>query len=86
MATVWGNEIIVGGGETTQKTAHNDVEAFNAKTGTWRAWPKFNRGRHGSGFAIVGDSLYTASGSGNRGGSPELTSIERINLPPNEYR
>ena len=86
MATVWGNEVIVGGGETTQKTAHNDVEAFDVTTGTWREWPKLNRGRHGSGFAIVGDSLYTASGSGNRGGSPELTSVERIRLPSKDYQ
>lgn len=81
MATVWNGEVVVGGGETTQKTAHNDVEAFDTTTGKWRSWPSLNRGRHGSGFAIVGEYIYTASGSGNRGGSPELTSIERIKLP-----
>jgi N-acetylneuraminic acid mutarotase len=86
MATVWNDEIIVGGGETTQKTAHKDVEAFDVTMGEWRSWPSLNRGRHGSGFAIVGDSVYTASGSGNRGGSPELTSIERIRLPSNRTR
>ena len=81
MATVWQNVVIVGGGETTQKTAHNDVEAFDTVSGTWRSWPELNRGRHGSGFANVGQYVYTASGSGNRGGSPELTSIERLKLP-----
>ncbi|MEL7006088.1 MAG: DUF5060 domain-containing protein, partial [Bacteroidota bacterium] len=39
------------------------------------------RGRHGTGFAQVGDYLYTASGCGNRGGEPELFSIERLKLP-----
>jgi N-acetylneuraminic acid mutarotase len=81
MVTVWNDEVIVGGGETTQKTAHDTVEAYNVVTRQWRKWPSLNRGRHGSGFAIVGNHVYTASGSGNRGGSPELTSIERIALP-----
>ncbi|MEO1253875.1 MAG: DUF5060 domain-containing protein, partial [Bacteroidota bacterium] len=38
-------------------------------------------GRHGSGFVVIDNYLYTASGSGNRGGGPELTSIERLELP-----
>ena len=82
MAMTWGDEVIVGGGESgDQKVAHDEVEAFNVHTKTWRKWPSLNRGRHGSGFAIVGDYVYTASGSGNRGGGPELTSIERLKLP-----
>ncbi|MFK8113340.1 MAG: Kelch repeat-containing protein [Rubripirellula sp.] len=81
MAMVWNDEIVVGGGESNQKTAHDQVEGFDLNTKQWRSWPRLNRGRHGSGFAIVGDYVYTASGSGNRGGSPELTSIERLRLP-----
>lgn len=81
MAVVWKDEVVVGGGETTRKTAHNDVEAYDVVTKTWRDWPSLQRGRHGSGFAIIGDYMYTASGSGNRGGSPELSSLERIKLP-----
>jgi hypothetical protein len=81
MAAVWKDEVVVGGGETTRKTAHNDVEAYNVVTRTWRLWPPLQRGRHGSGFAIIGDYMYTASGSGNRGGAPELSSLERIKLP-----
>lgn len=81
-AFVWGDEIVIGGGESvTQEAAHAEVEAFNVQTQTWRAWPSLERGRHGSGFAIVGDYVYTASGSGNRGGGPELTSVERLRLP-----
>ncbi|MCO8123398.1 galactose oxidase [Stieleria sp. TO1_6] len=81
MATVWGNEIVIGGGESEQKTAHRQVEAYNVWSRQWRQWPRLNRGRHGSGFAIVADYMYTASGSGNRGGSPELASTERLRLP-----
>ena len=82
MAMVWGKDVVVAGGESaTQKVAHNEVEAYNVTTKKWRQWPSLKRGRHGSGFAIVGDYVYTASGSGNRGGGPELTSIERLKLP-----
>ncbi len=78
----WNNEIIIGGGESgTQEAAHNEVEVFNTKTSNWSAWPSLQQGRHGSGFAVVGDYVYTASGSGNRGGGPELTTIERLKLP-----
>ena len=82
MAMAWGDEVIVGGGESgTQTVAHNQIEAFDTRTQTWRSWPHLQRGRHGSGLAIIGDYVYTASGSGNRGGGPELTSIERLQLP-----
>ncbi|GAA3605536.1 DUF5060 domain-containing protein [Flavivirga amylovorans] len=81
-AFAWNNEIIIGGGESVaHEMAHNEVEAYNSQTRTWRHWPSLNQGRHGSGFAIVGDYVYTASGSGNRGGGPELTTIERLKLP-----
>ncbi len=78
----WNDEIVIGGGESiTQEEAHNEVEAYNNSTKTWNAWPSLKKGRHGTGFAIVGDYVYTASGSGNRGGGPELISIERLKLP-----
>ncbi|MFS4467948.1 DUF5060 domain-containing protein [Maribacter sp. 2210JD10-5] len=80
-AFVWNNEIVVGGGESTaHEVAHNELEAYNNETGTWENWPSLKEGRHGTGFAIVGDYVYTASGSGNRGGGPELTTVERLKL------
>ncbi len=82
MAIAWGAEVVIGGGESgTQVPAHDEVEAFDTRSNTWRAWPDLQRGRHGSGFAIIDGYLYTASGCGNRGGQPELTSLERIKLP-----
>jgi hypothetical protein len=81
MAIAHDGKLLIGGGESaSQKEAHDEVEAFDPKTETWAAMPKLNRGRHGSGFAVIGDYLYTASGCGNRGGSPELTSLERIKV------
>ncbi len=74
------NKIIVIGGETAhQETAHNEVEAYDVVQKKWLNLPFLNRGRHGSGIAIINCSVYTASGSGNRGGNPELTDIETIN-------
>lgn len=81
-AFAWNNSIIIGGGESIkQEAAHNEVEVFNTGTNLWSNWPSLNQGRHGSGFAVIGNFVYTASGCGQRGGEPELTSIERLQLP-----
>ncbi len=73
----YGRKVIVIGGETGHnKTAHADVEAYDVDAKDWATLPSLNRGRHGTGIAIIHCTMYTASGSGNRGGSPELTDIE----------
>ncbi len=78
----YNNQIIIGGGESIkQEKAHAELEAFDTTTGLWSNWPSLNEGRHGSGFAVVGNYVYTASGCGKRGGQPELVSIERLQLP-----
>lgn len=82
MAMAWRENLIIGGGESdTQLLAHNDVQAFNTSSKTWRTWPALMQGRHGSAFVIIGDYVYLASGCGKRGGEPELNSIERLKLP-----
>lgn len=74
-----GDDLIVIGGESGNiKTAHNDVEAFNLKTNTWRRLSPLNRGRHGTQAIVYKKAIYIAAGSGNRGGSPELDSIEKF--------
>ena len=84
MMLAWGDEIIVGGGESgAQESSHFEMESFNTNEFTWRQWPKPVQARHGSGFAISGEYVYMASGSANRGGGPELQSIERLKLPLN---
>ncbi len=82
MARAVGPFLLVAGGESmAQKESHAQVEALDTRTGTWSAWPSLQRGRHGSGIARHGDTLYIAAGSGNRGGSPELDTIEALDLP-----
>lgn len=76
-AVAIGDKIILAGGESIkQKTAHNEVECLDTKTGEWSALPLLNVGRHGTQLIWFKKKLYIASGCGNMGGKPELTSIE----------
>lgn len=78
---VWGDEVVVLGGESgTQVPAHAEMEALDVKTNTWRSLPAMKEGRHGTGVLIYEGAAYVASGSGNRGGGPELTSMEKFEL------
>ena len=81
MAISYNQQIFIGGGESkAQKSAHSEIEIFDLLTKKWRSFPRLVEGRHGTGFAIIDNYLYTASGSGNRGGSPELITLERTCL------
>ncbi|MBK1878953.1 Kelch repeat-containing protein [Pelagicoccus mobilis] len=74
-------DIIVAGGESaSQVEAHAEVEAYNTQTDTWSSLPDLIQGRHGTGMFLFGDHLYTCSGCGNRGGNPELTTMERLKV------
>jgi len=77
-----GNKVILLGGESgSQVPAHSEVEALDLDTGTWLALPSLNQGRHGTQALLSEGRLYIAAGCGNRGGSPELDSFERYELP-----
>ncbi len=72
-----GNKVLVIGGEShTQEPSHSEVEALDTETLTWEKLPMLQKGRHGTGAVNVGGRIYTVAGSGNRGGGPELNSIE----------
>lgn len=76
-AVVSGNKIVVMGGESgTQEQAHREVEALDIKTNQWQKLPFLNQGRHGTQAFLFDNSIYIAAGSGNRGGGPELNSME----------
>jgi N-acetylneuraminic acid mutarotase len=82
MSLALGPLLLVAGGESmAQGGAHAEIEALDTRTGTWSLYATFARGRHGSGLTRVGNALYVAAGSGNRGGSPELDSLERLEIP-----
>jgi len=71
------NDLIVIGGESmAQKSAHNNVDAYNIKNKTWRPLDTLNTGRHGSQAIVYKNKIFIAAGSGSRGGKPELDTIE----------
>ncbi|WP_299533434.1 kelch repeat-containing protein [Ulvibacterium sp.] len=78
MAILQGNEILVLGGESSnQEKAHAHVEALAFGSNTWRSLPSMIEGRHGTGVLEYEGNLYVASGCGNRGGEPELYTMEK---------
>jgi hypothetical protein len=81
-ATSTDNEAIVIGGESgSQTAAHNEVEALDPATGSWRTLPELQTGRHGTQVILSEGYLYIEAGSGDRGGGPELSSLERYAIP-----
>ena len=68
--------VVIGGESDAMEAAHHQVEALDVATGAWQAWPRLQRGRHGTQAAVYDGAIYVAAGSGNRGGGPELTSLE----------
>lgn len=74
----FGQKLFVIGGESASlKTAHGVVEAYDTGNKTWHRLDSLVRGRHGSQAIVYEGAIYIAAGCGNRGGSAELTSIER---------
>lgn len=71
-----GKVVILGGESSSQKSAHSDVEALNPLTNTWEKLPSMQSTRHGTGATLIKGKIYTAAGSLNRGGGPELNSVE----------
>ncbi len=76
-AVAYGSEVFIIGGESgAQIPAHNEVEAFNPETNTWKSYPVLGQGRHGTGAVNSNGTIYIAGGSANRGGGPELCHLE----------
>ncbi|MGV3589994.1 MAG: Kelch repeat-containing protein [Adhaeribacter sp.] len=75
-AVALGSKILIIGGESPQKLAHNQTEAFDVKTQTWSTLAPMQTGRHGTGAVVYKGKVYTAAGSANQGGGPELNTME----------
>ena len=71
-----GDVLIIGGESGSQQTAHNEVEALDVTSGTWKTLSPLQRGRHGTQAIFFDDMIVVGAGSGNRGGGPELNSFE----------
>ena len=77
---VVGDEIIVIGGESSQPLAHDECEAYNPVTNTWRHLPRLAVPRHGTTAVNVDGTIYMGAGASRRGGSPKEKNIESIKI------
>ncbi|MBX2871800.1 MAG: hypothetical protein KTR30_06870 [Saprospiraceae bacterium] len=74
---VHGDRLIVMGGESdTQVPAHSEVEAYDVSEGKWHTLAPMLTGRHGTQAILYKGKVYIAGGSADRGGGPELKSID----------
>lgn len=69
--------IVVGGESAAQEKAHSEVEYFEPGVG-WKLLNPLDRGRHGFALFNIDANYYVAAGCGNRGGNPELNSLEMM--------
>lgn len=69
--------IIIGGESSAQVPAHSEVEVYDVASQSWTSLPSLEQGRHGTQAVLYADTIFVAAGSGNRGGGPELTSMEQ---------
>jgi len=76
-----GNQLVLMGGESgTQVPAHAEVESFDPVTRRWTELPPMIQGRHGTQAILYQRHIYIAGGSSDRGGGPELKSIDVMTL------
>ncbi|MEM7038029.1 MAG: kelch repeat-containing protein, partial [Bacteroidota bacterium] len=72
-----GDEVIIAGGESgTQSAAHEETEAVHVTSDGWRTCSPMIDSRHGTSAITNNGGLWVAAGSGNRGGGPELNTME----------
>ena len=74
--TTCDGKLMVAGGEGYGQAWAN-VEVFDGDV--WDVWNPLNEARHGTGLAVFCgcNEIYIASGSGDQGGFPELSTTER---------
>lgn len=72
-----GDRLIVMGGESSsQVPAHNEAEAYDVSERKWIIMERMLQGRHGTQAILYEGKVYIVAGSGDRGGGPELRSID----------
>jgi len=72
--------VVIGGESPAMLQAHRDVEALDVFADRWVTLPDLRVGRHSGGAALLDGLAHVVSGSGNRGGSPELSTAEVLDL------
>lgn len=75
-SVVFNDRLYYTGGEHVPKPANSRTVSFDLKSQLWKEEAPLQRGRHGTNATLIGNKMYIAAGSGNKGGGPELNSIE----------
>ena len=73
-----GELLVIGGESAAQAEGHDEVEALDVQTGTWRTFPPLETGRHGMQAVVNPQGLFVAGGSADRGGGPEIVALEGL--------
>jgi N-acetylneuraminic acid mutarotase len=68
------------GGEAGRPEAYRELQIFDAALDRWSLGPSLNHARHGTNCCVYDHKLWIAAGSGARGGEPEVTSMECIEI------
>lgn len=74
-----GSSVIVIGGEGFGR-AWDESEALDTSTGEWTLIGRLNQARHGTQAVVADGRIWIAAGSGDQGGSPELTLLEAFSI------
>ncbi len=77
---VVGDKIYYVGGEAGRMETFSETQILDTSAGKWSMGPHLNRSRHGTNCCIHDRKLWICAGSGARGGEPELTSLECLEL------
>lgn len=79
MTAVVAGQLVVAGGESlAHDVAHAEVEVLDPLSRRWHRAPDLAQGRHGTGLIVWQGGLHVAAGCGQRGGRPELATLERL--------
>ena len=77
-SVLYQGEILVIGGETAgQDLAHKATEVFDPISESWSTFSDLVVGRHGTQATVLNGAVYIAAGAAEKGGDPELNSIEK---------
>jgi len=68
--------VVMGGESSTQVPSHSEVDAFDAKAGTWIKLPHLATGRHDTQALVYKNKIYIAAGAPKRGGGDDQNTIE----------
>lgn len=74
-------KVVVIGGESAQRPAHNQTECLTLATGEWETLSPLTVPTHGTGAAFLGDKLYVVSGVSDRGGKPKIDTMQMMQWP-----